>query len=87
VFAGHLNGNRRPQFWDLSRVQFVLPLILNADLLNARTLCSLLLCLVLESHFDMCSDRHSSVDRIYVMLQISVQTREANADMVESVCA
>ena len=87
MFAGHLNGNRRPHFGDLSRTQFVLPLTLNADLLNARILCSLRLCLVLESHFDMCSDSHSRVDRIYIVLQISMQTAEAISDMGESVCA
>jgi len=64
VFAGHLNGNHRPHFGDLNRVQFVLPVTLNVDLLNARTLCSLRLCLVFELHFDMCSDRHSRVDGI-----------------------
>lgn len=45
------------------------------------------LCLVLESHFDMCSDRHSRVDRIYIALQTSMQTGEAISDMGESVCA
>lgn len=87
VLAGHLNGSRRPQFGELSRVQFVLPRTLNADLLNARTLCSLPLCLILESHFDICPDRHLRVDRIYIVLQIRTQTGEAIADMGESVCA
>jgi len=45
------------------------------------------LCLVLESHFDMCSDRHSRFDKIYIVLQISMQTGEAISDMEESVCA
>jgi len=45
------------------------------------------LCLVLESHFDMCSDRHSRLDRIYTVLQISMQTGEAISDTGESVCA
>lgn len=45
------------------------------------------LCVVLESHFDMCSEGHSRVHRIYIVLQISMQTDEAISDMGESVCA
>lgn len=54
VFAGHLNGNRRPHFEDLSRVQFVLPLTLKADLLNARTLCSLRNYVSSSNHISTC---------------------------------